>query len=82
MESFKYVIQIIREEENNLNFLGETTNIEMLEKMLRKYINHEKFRLFWMLSVNFILASRKFVFFHDDHIKTKVAKVESIWDFM
>lgn len=49
---------------------------------MRKHIDHEKLKLFWLLSVNFVLGSRKFIYFNDDLEKVKVLKMEEVWDFM
>lgn len=76
MESFKYLITMIREHENNLKEVAEFSNIERIEKTLRKHIDHEKLKLFWLLSVNFVLGSRKFTYFNDDLEKVKILKME------
>ena len=60
----------------------EFNNIEKIEKKLRKYVDHEKLKLIWMLSVNIVLISRKFTNFQSDHDKVKIGKIEEIWDFM
>jgi hypothetical protein len=49
---------------------------------MRKHVEHEKFRLFWVLSVSFVLESRKFATFANDSVQDKIVKLEYIWDFM
>jgi hypothetical protein len=79
-QSFKHLITLMREEQNNS---GEgVSRIEMIEKVMRKHVEHEKFRLFWVLSVSFVLESRKFATFANDSAQDKIVKLECIWDFM
>ena len=49
---------------------------------MRKHVDHERFKLFWILSVNFVLESRKFTSFARDNLKSKIVKIEYSWDFM
>jgi hypothetical protein len=80
-QSFKHLITLIREEQNNAGEQG-LSRIEMIEKVMRKHAEHEKFRLFWILSVSFVLESRKFATFARDSVEEKIVKLKYIWDFM